>query len=228
MPARMIRDALLNSDRFLSLPDNTSRICYVACLLSADDRGNMEASTGALVRLWRDFGVDSNAKATDISQFLADKDLIRMYESGGKQYIHVPRFHQRLRSFKRACPASPWCETVEESKNSSGICQQVAASGGKSPPEVKRREGKGISSSGLRRTIKTPLPDGFTLSERVLSWAAEKSIHNLAEHFERFVNAAKAKDYRYADWDRALMNAVLNDWAKIGTGKPTSPKFVAP
>jgi hypothetical protein len=138
----MIRDALLNSDRFLSLPDNTARMCFVACLLNADDRGNLEASTGALVRMWRDFGVDSNAKAEDTSQFLSDKDLIRLYETASKRYMHVPRFGQRMRSFKRACPPSPWCETSEESSKSSGICQQVAANSGKSRPEVKRREEK--------------------------------------------------------------------------------------
>lgn len=146
MPSRMIRDAILESDRFLSLPDNTARVCYIACLLTADDRGNREASTGALVRLWRDFGVDSNAKASDIAQFLGDKDLIRVYDVAGKQYMHIPRFGQRMRSFKRACPPSPWCENIEESTKSSGICQQVAAGSRKSRPEVKRSEEKKTKS----------------------------------------------------------------------------------
>lgn len=109
MPARMIREGILTSDRFLSLPDNTARVCYLAALLNADDRGNLEGSPGQLARLWRDFGVDSLAKATTISQFLADQDLIRLYESAGKQYVHVPRFQQRMRHLKTACPPSPWC-----------------------------------------------------------------------------------------------------------------------
>lgn len=142
MPARMIRDGLLDSDRFLGLPDNTARMCFVACMLTADDRGNREASSGALVRLWRDLGVDSNAKAEDIAQFLSDKDLVRLYESDGKRFMHIPRFGQRLRSFKRACPVSPWCEKSDESTNSSGICPQHAANCGKSRPEGKGREGK--------------------------------------------------------------------------------------
>lgn len=78
--------------------------------------------------------------------------------------------------------------------------------------EEKRRE------VHIRRSPKTPLPDGFALSERVISWASEKEVLNLEAHFENFVNVAKAKGYEYADWDRALMNAVLNDWAKIGRG----------
>lgn len=140
MPSRMIRDGLLDSDRFLGLPDNTSRMCYVACLLTADDRGNREASAGALVRLWRDFGVDTNSKADDTAHFLSDKDLIRLYEFEGKRYMHIPRFGQRMRSFKRACPHSPWCESLDKSTESSPICQQVAANSGKSRPEVKRSE----------------------------------------------------------------------------------------
>jgi hypothetical protein len=153
MPSRMIRESLLNSDRFLGLPDNTSRICYIACLLHADDRGNVEASPGALVRMWRDFGVDSVAKAEGIAHFLTDHDLIRMYESGDKQFIHVPRFGQRMRSFKRACPPSPWCEKVEESNNSPEICPQVAAIVRKSRPEVKRSEEKGRTSSASNAKI---------------------------------------------------------------------------
>lgn len=140
MPTRMIRDALLNSDRFLSLPDNTARICYVACLLTADDRGNLEGGTGHLVRMWRDFGVDSTEKAVSISLFLADRDLIRLYAVSGKAYIHVPRFQQRMRSFKRACEPSPWCEKIEESTNTSSDCPHMAAIGGNPPPEVKRSE----------------------------------------------------------------------------------------
>lgn len=227
MPARMIRDALLTSDRFLGLPDNTARMCFVVCMLTADDRGNLEASPGALVRLWRDFGVDSNAKAVSTSQFLADQDLIRLYQVGGKQYIHVPRFGQRMRSFKRACPASPWCEKSDESTETAPICQQVAANGGGSRPEVKGSEEKGSTPSGSRRSAKTPIPDDFAITDRMRSWAAEKRVFNLEAHFDFFVNQAKAKDYRNVNWERAFMNAVLADWPKIGRGQPSAARKVA-
>lgn len=140
MPTRMIRDALLGSDRFLMLPDNTARVCFVACLLRADDRGNLEAGPGHLVRLWRDFGVDCTEKAAAIGQSLADQDLIRFYDADDKRYAHIPRFGQRLRSFKRACPASPWSENAKESTDLPLNCQQVAANGGKLRPEEKRSE----------------------------------------------------------------------------------------
>ncbi len=222
MPTRMIRETLLGSDRFLMLPDNAARVCFVACLLRADDRGNFEAGPGHLVRLWRDFGVDGTEKAAAIGQSLADQDLIRFYDADEKRYAHIPRFGQRLRSFKRACPASPWCENTEESTDLPSDCQQVAANGGKS--RLKRREEKrseakrSADASGSRRSTKTAINDNFKISDRMRSWAAEKGVYNLDAHFDYFVNACKAKDYRYADWDRAFQNAVTNDWAKAGRG----------
>lgn len=133
MPTRMVRESLLSSDRFLALPDNTSRMCYIACLLTADDRGNREAGLGSLVRLWRDFGIDGTEKAASIGQFLADQDLIRFYEKDEKQYLHVPRFNQRVRYIKRSCPQSPWCKTSEETSKSSQIHPPLA---GESQPKA--------------------------------------------------------------------------------------------
>ena len=62
MPTRMIRDSILESNRYLSLPDTTVRIWFIAALLTADDRRNLEASAARLVRVWRDFGVDRTKK----------------------------------------------------------------------------------------------------------------------------------------------------------------------
>lgn len=66
-----------------------------------------------------------------------------------------------------------------------------------------------------RKSPETPLPDGFGLSDRVRSWAAEKGYRDLELHLERFIGSAKAKAYRYADWDQALMNAIRDDWARL-------------
>jgi len=158
MPARMIRETLLESDRFLGLPDNTARMCFVTVLLKADDRGNLEASPGQLVRIWRDFGVDSNAKAASIAQFLADVDLIRMYEVDGKHYIHVPRFGQRLRHLKKAaCQPSPWCEVQEkhkdDQKNDGRTTVERQSDDGRTTAEEKRSEEKEPAPQAVRDAI---------------------------------------------------------------------------
>ena len=61
----------------------------------------------------------------------------------------------------------------------------------------------------------SPLPDGFTVSERVFTWAARKGYGSLDQHLEFFVSKAKAKGYVYADWDEAFMGSIRDDWAGI-------------
>lgn len=70
-----------------------------------------------------------------------------------------------------------------------------------------------------------PLPESFSISERVKTWASEKGFDRLEAHFEYFVGVAKAKGYAYADWDQALMNAISKDWA--GLRKNDAPDYSA-
>lgn len=83
----------------------------------------------------------------------------------------------------------------------------------------KRREEK--STSGASK--QTPIPKDFGVSKRVAAWAAERGVGNLDKHLEHFVGLARAKDYRYVDWDEALMNAIRNDWAKLTEKKQAFP-----
>lgn len=53
------------------------------------------------------------------------------------------------------------------------------------------------------------------MSDRVRSWATSKGYDRLDEHMEHFVGKARAKDYRYVDWDEAFMGAVRDDWANL-------------
>ena len=65
---------------------------------------------------------------------------------------------------------------------------------------------------------KRTLPDDFVLSDRHRAWADKNDIRNLEGHYEYFCDAAGAKGYEYADWDRAFQNAMRSDWAKLNTG----------
>lgn len=122
MPDRIIRDELLESERWLALKDNGDRLAYLALLLRADNLGNFSAEPFRLMRLWRDFGISTPALVAKTLSELADHDLVRIYEceDGGllKPYLHVPRFGQRMRYLKRVYPPSPW--TTEEQKQRIG------------------------------------------------------------------------------------------------------------
>ena len=60
-----------------------------------------------------------------------------------------------------------------------------------------------------------PLPENFSISERVRHWAAAKGHARLEEHLEHFIGYARANGKRYEDWDQAFMNAVRGDWAHL-------------
>ena len=110
MPQRMIRESLLYSDRFLDLPSNRERMGFIALLLKADDRGNLEATDGGLHRMWRDFEVDTVKDSLTILEYLTTAELVKVYEVDGKRFIHIPRFQQKLRAYKSRVPLPPWQE----------------------------------------------------------------------------------------------------------------------
>lgn len=65
------------------------------------------------------------------------------------------------------------------------------------------------------KNVKIPLPDRFSISDRVREWAKKKGFDQLEEHLEAFKRKAKMNAYKYANWDDAFMEAVREDWAKI-------------
>ena len=66
-----------------------------------------------------------------------------------------------------------------------------------------------------KKSRKTPIPENFDISERVKNWAELKGHTNLHDHLENFILASQANGYKYVDWDKAFMNAIRNNWAKI-------------
>lgn len=112
MSDRIVRDELLESERWLGLRDNTARVCYLTLILRSDALGNLEAHTPRLIRLWRDYGVASAMAVEGTLEELINHDLIRLYEAEVDgvihRYIHIPRTRQNLRYLKRVFPLSPW------------------------------------------------------------------------------------------------------------------------
>ena len=102
MPARMIRDGLLDSEAVLSLPVE-GRWLYVTILLSGDDVGLFEATPFRLARI-----ADVRREHADrLLAMLVDADLVRLYEVAGKRYGFIPKFRQRLQIKRAKCPLPP-------------------------------------------------------------------------------------------------------------------------
>ncbi|GER16710.1 hypothetical protein [Variovorax boronicumulans] len=66
-----------------------------------------------------------------------------------------------------------------------------------------------------KKPVKTPMPEGFALSERVKTWAQKGGYVRLDEHLEAFRRKVDANGYTYVDWDSAFMEAIREDWAKL-------------
>jgi|GEM_PF-1275159 len=66
------------------------------------------------------------------------------------------------------------------------------------------------------RPLKTPLPEGFGISESVRKWAAQRNITHLDLHLEHFISTVRRNGYTYVDWDEALKVAIRKDWADLG------------
>jgi phage replication O-like protein O len=62
---------------------------------------------------------------------------------------------------------------------------------------------------------KTSIPQNFTVSDRVIKWAAEKGFHSLDSHYENFLITCEKFGYKYANWDTAFMDAIRKNWAKV-------------
>lgn len=69
-----------------------------------------------------------------------------------------------------------------------------------------------------KKARKRAIPQGFGISERVRDWAQEHGHTDLEKRLEAFVGYASRNGKHYVDWDRAFMDAVREDWAKLSTG----------
>lgn len=139
MPDRLIRDELLESDRWLGLTTDTARICFVGLLLRCDDFGNLEGGPRRLYRFFSRFAqIKAEADADAVLMQLADADLTRRYERDGREFWHLPRFRPHRNYLVRKYPPSPWDD----------------------PVLTARKEGHFLSNQGLAKNIETTLSRG--------------------------------------------------------------------
>ncbi len=229
---RVVRKSLLESERWLTLKDNADRLAYISLLLNCDDYGNFSGERYRLMRMWRDFGINTVEFVSKTLSELLDHDLIGLYDVEKRPFLHVHRLHNTRQWWTRIYPKSPFDEDkdnptkqrVSEISINHVLDHHKPGVRGKGLGEVQKQKHTGAKS----RASKTLIKDNFSISDNVMDWALTKGIFNLDAHFECFVNTCKAKGYQYADWDRAFMNAAIKDWAKIGKGvNPAQPKKVA-
>ena len=144
MPDRLIRDELLNSERYWSVSDE-AKLLYIHLILSADDTARYSGKNFTLrTRCFSGRGMETNRMEILLSE-LVDQDLIRLYFVQDERFIFIPRFKQRLRYYNSKYPEPPIQINDIDYKKTDSSLTQVVPKTDSSPPkrsEVKRSEEK--------------------------------------------------------------------------------------
>lgn len=166
MPNRVIRESLLDSERYWSCTIE-ARELYRHLQLLADDLGCVSLAPVFLRRRCFD-NAPVQGKIDGFLQQLSDHDLIRIYEVEHARYAFLPRFGQRLRRMHLKHPRPPESllqgdgEALEKfSKIKGGVLKlsdtrlaedgHVTAEGNRS--ESNRSESKGIEGTARGRAV---------------------------------------------------------------------------
>lgn len=113
MPTRMVRDSVLDSDRYHAV-DKTARLAYLEMLLCADDFALLPLSDTYLDRHCTAFlGLGKQARDTLLIS-LMDVDLVRLYDVAGARFAYIPRFGNAPRARKPKWPMPPETPAFED------------------------------------------------------------------------------------------------------------------
>jgi hypothetical protein len=178
----------------------SARLLFIGTWNFADDKGNLQASAK---RLKMQIFPADNIDCQPLLDELIAHGLLTEYSVNDEKFLHIKNFakHQVINRPSKTSIPEPEC--LEYSVSTHGELT-----------DGKERKGK-------ERNIY--IPADFSISERVLKWASEKGHSNLQQHFDNFVSVAKAKGYKYVDWDEAFMNAIRNNWANFQSA-PATPR----
>lgn len=220
---RTIKPEFFTSEDIVALSP-LARLLYIALWCEADKEGRLAWKPRTFKMRYLpadDCDIDALARELHAS------GLVTLYGDG---LAFIPSFkrHQHINPRESA---SVLPEPIENNKNPDASVTRDDASrtvndaqGGR---EGKGREGD-IDASPVgdtlpslakpkRKAANTRIPENFAVSERVRVWAEGKGHTRLAERLEHFVSYARRKGATYADWDEALMTAIREDWAKLGS-----------
>lgn len=164
---------------------------------------SLPAEKAALYRIARAFTAPER-KAVDR---IADQ----FFPVNGDGTRHNKRADEELTSYRTQADTNRRIAVEREARRRQHETSTNRVTNGEPKPEVRSKR-------------KTPIPENFGISDRVRAWAEEKRIFNLETHLAYFVGQCEAKGYKNADWDRAFMNAIRDDWAKAGDGAPVIRK----
>jgi hypothetical protein len=235
MPTRLLREGILSSER-VDLLDAPAEVFYRRLMSKVDDHGLYDARPSILRASLYPLRVD-RVREADILRWLAECESARLIalfahnvEASSSRWITVATLAPGVKAGLAALE-KPYLKMLDTR------WQVRAEAKFPLPPDNNCKQPESpvhldvvvdvdvVDAGKKRRKQKTPLPDDFCISDRVRVWGQKNGIFNLDRHLEDFISKCRAKDYQYVDWDEAFMNAVRNDWARIGKGAAQEKKL---
>lgn len=210
MPNRLLREGICTSDA-LNAISSDEEVFFYRLLVVCDDFGHADARPAILKA--NCFPLKDSASQQKIENWLsglARVGLVRRYKVGGKVYVAISKWEQRIRTNpKHPQPDSDGAEWLDaETPQSAADCRQVSADCG-----LGKGKGKGKGAA------KKPLPDDWFPAGAVVERLSREFGLRVPEDVNRYVaafrDACRAKGYEYADFDAAFANCVRQDWPKL-------------
>lgn len=202
MPSRVIREGLLDSQRYWAVSIEARQL-FIHLMLLADDFGLVSLAPVFLRRRCFDNPPPDSKIGKQVGE-LQDEDLIRVYEIGEgsmpARYAFIPRFGQRLRMMRCKHPMPPESlfsddqDAKQKFNENRHLFEKLSASrrqlADNLRPEVdlegKRRENEVESKTGQakpqteKRTAARQEKPGMDLTR----WATEQGLHRGATESE--------------------------------------------
>ena len=212
--ARNIKPGLFKNE-ILGVADPIYTLLFEGLWLLADREGRLEdrpLRIKAEVFPYRD-GIDMGA----MLGWLERAGFVQRYQCSGLALIQILNFAKHQNPHKNEPesiypPPDPLGTTSEEIGTTradpgfripdSGLLMHGASAPPPTPPKK-------------AKPVKTSMPEGFGVSERVRAWAEKRGFDRLEDHLDAFTRKASMNAYTYANWDDALMEAIREDWAKL-------------
>lgn len=213
-----------------------SRLCFVLLWTLADDAGRLRGNSRMLASLLYPYDDDAAERIEGWLAELHAEACIRRYQVRGDNYIEICNWlnHQKIdkpsqsklpgfdegASIIREDSPNVRESSALEGKGREGKGSEAKPRDPEPPPLALAPSPAAATPKPPRKPVEVPLPADFAISDRVRVWAQARNVPRLADHFEHFVGTARAKGYRYVDWDDAFMNAIRKNWAGIDPSAP--------
>ena len=214
---RTIKPEFFTSEDIVEL-EPMARLLYVALWCEADKEGRLAWKTKTFKM--RYFPADS-CDIDALADALVTRGLVCLYGDG---LAFIPSFkdHQHInpREKDSVLPSPEDEKELTREARVEDASVTVDARAGRK----EGREGKGKVVASKRETS---IPDDFAISENIKEWAEKNGHEQLDLHLANFIDASKAKGYKYIDWDAAFRKAIAGNWAKV-TPKQGASAYVMP